>query len=67
MRWILADSGCSAVVVETAEHFTRVDEVHADLPDVGSVWQLHLGDLDKLATQGRFLELKYRGDDELGA
>ncbi|MGN6743670.1 MAG: AMP-dependent synthetase/ligase [Amnibacterium sp.] len=52
VRWILSDSGCSAVIVETAEHFTRVDEVRADLPDVREVWQLGLGDLDKLAASG---------------
>jgi hypothetical protein len=28
--------------------------------------QLASGDLDKLATQGRYLELKYRGDDGVG-
>lgn len=28
--------------------------------------QLASGELDALATQGKFLELKYRGDDELG-
>ncbi len=52
VRWILQDSGASAVVVETAEHFTRVDEVRPDLDDVREVWQLHLGDLDKLAATG---------------
>ncbi len=53
VRWILGDSGCCAVIVETAEHFTRVDEVRADLDDVREVWQLGLGDLDKLAEGGR--------------
>jgi long-chain acyl-CoA synthetase len=53
VRWILSDSGCSALIVETAEHFTRVDEVRADLPDVREVWQLGLGDLEKLAEGGR--------------
>ena len=52
VRWILSDSGATAMVVETAEHFTRVDEVLADLPEVASVWQLHLGDLDKLVSAG---------------
>jgi long-chain acyl-CoA synthetase len=53
VRWILSDSGCCAVIVETAEHFTRVDEVRADLDEVRSVWQLGLGDLEKLAEGGR--------------
>jgi long-chain acyl-CoA synthetase len=53
MRWILGDSGACAAVVQTAEHFIRLDEVWPDLPDVESVWQLHLDDLDKLAERGR--------------
>ncbi|MDQ1530336.1 MAG: long-chain acyl-CoA synthetase [Microbacteriaceae bacterium] len=53
VRWILSDSGACAAIVETAEHFTRLDEVWPDLPDVTDVWQLHLGDLDKLAERGR--------------
>ena len=60
VRWILEDSGASAVVVETAEHFTRVDEVHADLGDVRAVWQLHLGALDKLTAAGEDV-----GDEEV--
>jgi long-chain acyl-CoA synthetase len=52
VRWILGDAGCTGVIVETAEHFTRVDEVRADLPDVRDVWQLNLGDLEKLAGSG---------------
>ncbi|MDQ1512377.1 MAG: long-chain acyl-CoA synthetase [Microbacteriaceae bacterium] len=53
MRWILDDSGARAAIVQTAEHFIRLDEVWPDLPDVESVWQLHLGDLEKLAERGR--------------
>ncbi|WP_375404968.1 AMP-dependent synthetase/ligase [uncultured Amnibacterium sp.] len=53
VRHILEDSDAAAIVVETAEHYTRVDEVQADLPNLHSVWQLHLGGLDKLAASGR--------------
>jgi long-chain acyl-CoA synthetase len=60
VRHILEDSGASAIVVETAEHYTRVDEVLPDLPDVHSVWQLHLGGLDKLAETGKAVS-----DDEV--
>jgi long-chain acyl-CoA synthetase len=60
VRWILEDSGACAMVVETAEHWTRVDEVRPDLPDVREVWQLHLGALDKLVEQGRGV-----GDEEV--
>jgi long-chain acyl-CoA synthetase len=52
VHWNLADSGAIAMIVETAEHFARFDEVHGDLPDVRSVWQVDLGDLDKLAASG---------------
>ena len=53
VRHILEDSGACAIVVETAEHYTRVDEVLPDLPDVQHVWQLDLGGLDKIAQGGR--------------
>ncbi|WP_375389241.1 AMP-dependent synthetase/ligase [uncultured Amnibacterium sp.] len=52
VRHILEDSGASAMVVETAEHYTRVDEVQADLPALQHVWQLHVGGLDKIAESG---------------
>lgn len=52
IHYILADSGATALIVETAEHFTRFDEVREELPDVTKVWQLGLGDLDKLAAGG---------------
>ncbi|WP_382306174.1 AMP-dependent synthetase/ligase [Herbiconiux sp. UC225_62] len=52
VQWNLSDSGAVAVIVETADHFARFDEVHADLPLVTQVWQVDLGDLDKLAAAG---------------
>ncbi len=52
MHWNLSDSGAIAVIVETPDHFARFDEIHADLPDIRSVWQIDLGDLDKLAAGG---------------
>lgn len=52
VQWNLADSGAHAVIVETADHFARFDEVRADLPDVRVAWQIGLGDLDKLAARG---------------
>src|SRR6478609_4061976 len=52
VQWNLSDSGATAIIVETADHFARFDEVHADLPDVTRVWQVDLGDLDKLAASG---------------
>jgi len=52
IRFALADSGATAIIVETAEHFTRFDEVQAELPDITRVWQLGLGALDKLRAGG---------------
>ncbi len=52
VQWNLIDSGAIAMITETADHFTRFDEVLPDLPLVRSVWQVDLGDLDKLAASG---------------
>ncbi len=52
VQWNLSDSGAVALIVETADHFARFDEVHPELPQIGSVWQIDLGDLDKLALNG---------------
>ena len=52
IHWDLSDSGAIAMVTETAEHYSRFDEVYADLPLVDKVWQIDLGDLDKLAASG---------------
>ncbi|WP_158864705.1 AMP-dependent synthetase/ligase [Leifsonia sp. AG29] len=52
IQWNLSDSGAIAVILETAEMHARFDEVHPDLPEIRTVWQLHLGDLDKLVAAG---------------
>jgi long-chain acyl-CoA synthetase len=52
VQWNLTDSGAVAMIVETADHFLRFDEVRADLPLVNRVWQIDLGDLDKLVASG---------------
>jgi long-chain acyl-CoA synthetase len=52
VQWNMSDSGAIAVILENAEMFSRFDEVHPDLPLIQNVWQLHLGDLDKLAASG---------------
>ncbi|KQS22111.1 long-chain fatty acid--CoA ligase [Frigoribacterium sp. Leaf186] len=52
VHWNLSDSEAVAVIVETADHFSRFDEVHPELPAVTRVWQVDLGDLDKLAASG---------------
>ncbi|MEJ3406020.1 AMP-dependent synthetase/ligase [Rathayibacter sp. YIM 133350] len=52
IRWNLSDSGAVALILETPEMFSRFDEVHPELPLIDRVWQIDLGDLDKLAAQG---------------
>ena len=50
--WNLTDSGATALILETADHFARYDEIAGDAPLVEKVWQLGLGDLDKLVAGG---------------
>ncbi len=52
VQYILDDSEAHHMIVETADHFARFDEVAGDLPNIGHVWQMHLGDLEKLASTG---------------
>ena len=52
IQWCMSDSGATSILIETADHFAKFDEVHADLPLIGSVWQIDLGDLDKLVAGG---------------
>ncbi|SMG49520.1 AMP-dependent synthetase/ligase [Agreia pratensis] len=52
VQWNLSDSGAVAVILETADHFAKFDEVHPDLPLINQVWQIDLGDLDKIVASG---------------
>ncbi|WP_312172698.1 long-chain fatty acid--CoA ligase [Microbacterium sp.] len=52
IQWILEDSGAIALLVESPEHFARLDEVRGDLPLIREVWQLHLGAISALTAQG---------------
>ncbi|MFE6733207.1 AMP-dependent synthetase/ligase [Microbacterium sp. NPDC057650] len=52
IQWIMEDSGAIALIAESPDHFTRIDEVRGDLPLVREVWQLHLGAVDTLTAQG---------------
>ncbi|MCB1253414.1 MAG: long-chain fatty acid--CoA ligase [Austwickia sp.] len=49
VRWILADSGARAIVVESADHAATVASVRAECPQLEHVWQIDAGDLDRLA------------------
>ena len=52
IQWNLTDSGATAAIFHTTEHFARFDEIRADVPQVTKVWQIDLGNLDRLAAQG---------------
>ncbi len=52
IHWNLTDSGATGMITETADHFARFDEIRADVPAIRNVWQIDLGDLDKLAASG---------------
>jgi long-chain acyl-CoA synthetase len=56
VHYNLTDSGATAILVETADHFARFDEIASDVPAVTRVWQVDLGDLDKLAASGTAVE-----------
>lgn len=62
VQYILDDSEAHHMIVETADHFARYDEVAGDLSHINHVWQMHLGDLEKLASTGESIH-----DDELEA
>lgn len=53
VRWNLSDSGATWLIVETPDHFARFDEVHPELPAIRSVWQIDLGDLEKIVSGGK--------------
>ncbi len=52
IHWNISDSGAVAFIAETPDYFARFDEVHPDLPQIRSIWQIDLGDLDKLVAAG---------------
>jgi long-chain acyl-CoA synthetase len=56
VQYNLTDSGATGMLVETADHFARFDEIASDVPAVTKVWQVDLGDLDKLAASGTAIE-----------
>ncbi len=51
--WNLTDSGATGMITETPDHFARFDEIRADVKALRNVWQIDLGDLDKLAESGK--------------
>lgn len=53
IAYVLADSGATAMILETAEMFSRFDEIRAEVPGIGTPWRLDLGDLEKLEKSGK--------------
>ncbi|MFM6974026.1 MAG: AMP-dependent synthetase/ligase, partial [Agromyces sp.] len=52
IQWILTDSGATWLIVETEEHFSRFDEIAAEVPALQHVWHIDRGDLTKLSSSG---------------
>lgn len=53
IQWNLTDSGATAAIFHTSDHFARFDEIRADVPQVTQVWQIDAGGLERLAEQGK--------------
>ena len=52
IQWYMEDSGAVALIAESGDHFARFDEVASELPNIRTVWQMHLGALDTLVAGG---------------
>ncbi|MGW9112959.1 AMP-dependent synthetase/ligase [Microbacterium sp. NPDC055683] len=52
IQWILSDSGATALIVESAEHAARVEEVRGELPLVRTVWRMDEGAITTLSAGG---------------
>ena len=52
VAWILADSGASAILLETPAHAATLDEVRDQLAGLKQVWQFDAGALDELKAAG---------------
>jgi len=52
ISWIVGDSDCVAVILETPTHARTLAEVRDGLPGLRDVWQIDNGGLDELATAG---------------
>ena len=52
VRWICADSGAVAVVVEDAPMMAMLAGLRSELPGVRDLWQIDAGSLDELAVAG---------------
>ena len=53
VSWIISDSGCAAVILETQTHARTLAAIHPDHTDLRHVWQIDDGGLDELKAAGR--------------
>jgi long-chain acyl-CoA synthetase len=51
--WIIKDSACAAVILETPSHAMILAGLQADVPEIRQVWQIDAGGLDELKAAGR--------------
>ncbi len=54
--WILADSGASAMVVESERHEELAQSIRADLDDLAQIWQLDNGAIEWLSATGAAID-----------
>jgi len=52
VQWILSDSGCVAVVVETNAHGATVAEVRDSIPALKDVWTIDSGAIEEISLAG---------------
>ncbi len=52
LRWILSDSGTSAIVMETPEHEEVLAQVRSDLPEIQNTWTIEVGAIEDLSSAG---------------
>lgn len=50
--WILADSGATATIVESADHLKRIHAVRENAPDLRHVWSIDAGAVEEISTVG---------------
>jgi len=53
VAWNLGDSGCVAMIVETAEHAAVVESVRGEIPTVRDVWQIEADGVGTIRGLGR--------------
>ncbi len=55
VAWILQDSACLGIIVETPAHAATVGQVTSGLPGLQHVWQIDAGAVDTLVAEGASL------------